>query len=145
MAKIVVETPRGKIIQTKSKNGTIVAELKWKPGFGSEYSAKYNQAQSFVDSEVLRLCDPLTPMRSKALILSGTLATDVGSGLVQYNAPYAKYHYYGKLMIGPAPKKLTDIDLTYEGAPQRGAFWFERMKANDAKAILKGAGKIVGK
>ena len=104
MAKIVVETPRGKIIQTKSKNGTIVAELKWKPGFGSEYSAKYNQAQSFVDSEVLRLCDPLTPMRSKALILSGTLATDVGSGLVQYNAPYARYHYYGKLMVGPAPK-----------------------------------------
>lgn len=145
MAKIVVETPRGKIIQTKSKNGTIVAELKWKPGFGSEYSAKYNQAQMFVDSEVLRLCDPLTPMRSKALILSGTLATDVGSGLVQYNAPYAKYHYYGKLMVGPAPKKLTEIDLTYEGAPQRGAFWFERMKANDAKAILKGAGKIVGK
>ena len=145
MAKIVVETPRGKIIQTKSKNGTIVAELKWKPGFGSEYSAKYNQAQSFVDSEVLRLCDPLTPMRSKALILSGTLATDVGSGLVQYNAPYARYHYYGKLMVGPAPKKLTEIDLTYEGAPQSGAFWFERMKANDAKAILKGAGKIVGK
>lgn len=145
MAKIVVETPRGKIIQTKSKNGTIVAELKWKPGFGSEYSAKYNQAQSFVDSEVLRLCDPLTPMRSKAVILSGTLATDVGSGLVQYNAPYARYHYYGKLMVGPAPKKLTEIDLTYEGAPQRGAFWFERMKANDAKAILKGAGKIVGK
>lgn len=145
MAKIVVETPRGKIIQTKSDNGTIVAELKWKPGFGSEYSAKYNQAQSFVDSEVLRLCDPLTPMRSKALILSGTLATDVGSGLVQYNAPYARYHYYGKLMVGPAPKKLTEIDLTYEGAPQRGAFWFERMKANDAKAILKGAGKIVGK
>lgn len=145
MTKIVVETPRGKIIQTKSKNGTIVAELKWKPGFGSEYSAKYNQAQIFVDSEVLRLCDPLTPMRSKALILSGTLATDVGSGLVQYNAPYAKYHYYGKLMVGPAPKKLTEIDLTYEGAPQRGAFWFERMKANDAKAILKGAGKIVGK
>lgn len=145
MAKIVVETPRGKIIQTKSNNGTIVAELKWKPGFGSEYSAKYNQAQSFVDSEVLRLCDPLTPMRSKALSLSGTLATDVGSGLVQYNAPYARYHYYGKLMVGPAPKKLTEIDLTYEGAPQRGAFWFERMKANDAKAILKGAGKIVGK
>ena len=145
MAKIVVETPRGKIIQTKSNNGTIVAELKWKPGFGSEYSAKYNQAQSFVDSEVLRLCDPLTPMRSKALILSGTLATDVGSGLVQYNAPYARYHYYGKLMVGPAPKKLTDIDLTYEGAPQRGALWFERMKANDAKSILKGAGKIVGK
>ena len=145
MAKIVVETPRGKIIQTKSDNGTIVAELKWKPGFGSEYSAKYNQAQSFVDSEVLRLCDPLTPLRSKALILSGTLATDVGSGLVQYNAPYARYHYYGKLMVGPAPKKLTEIDLTYEGAPQRGAFWFERMKANDAKAILKGAGKIVGK
>ncbi|WP_317317714.1 minor capsid protein [Longibaculum muris] len=145
MAKIVVETPRGKIIQTKSKNGTIVAELKWKPGFGSEYSAKYNQAQSFVDSEVLRLCDPLTPMRSKALILSGTLATDVGSGMVQYNAPYARYQYYGKLMVGPAPKKLTEIDLTYEGAPQRGALWFERMKANDAKAILKGAGKIVGK
>lgn len=144
-AKILIKTPRGRIVTAKSKNGTIQAKLEWYAGFGGEYSAKYNQAQSFVDSEVLRLCDPLTPMRSKALILSGTLATDVGSGMVQYNAPYARYQYYGKLMVGPAPKKLTEIDLTYEGAPQRGALWFERMKANDAKEILKGAGKIVGK
>ena len=45
-------------------------------------------------------------------------------------------------MVGRAPKRLTNKDLTYEGAPQRGAKWFERMKAQNRNEILKGAAKI---
>ena len=59
-----------------------------------------------------------------------------------YNAPHARYQYYGKVMVGRAPKRLTNKDLTYEGAPQRGAKWFERMKAQNRNEILKGAAKI---
>lgn len=138
----MIKQPKNKLIKIAAKNGTVIAQTLWKSSFSSNKNADYKKAQIFVDSEVLRLSDPLTPKRNNKLIQSGLQATEIGSGLVQYNAPYARYHYYGKLMIGPAPKKLTDIDMTYEGAPQRGPFWFERMKAINARAILKGAGEI---
>lgn len=45
-------------------------------------------------------------------------------------------------MVGPAPKQVTDIDLKYNGAPMRGAFWFERMKVDRGDDIVKGAEKV---
>lgn len=42
-------------------------------------------------------------------------------------------------MEGKAPKKVTDRDLVYNGGPQRGALWFERMKVDHKKEILDGA------
>lgn len=100
--------------------------------------------QKYVDSETLRLSDPYTPMQDHMLINSGALGTDIGSGQVIWNSPYARYLYYGKLMVGRAPKTLTEKDLTFHGAPKRGAFWFERMKADHKPEILKGAAKIAG-
>ena len=68
----------------------------------------------------------------------------VGSGRVQWTAPYAHYLYEGRVM-GPnvplheggqlvgffspkAPKKYTGKKLQFHGAPKRGARWFDRMK-----------------
>jgi hypothetical protein len=48
-------------------------------------------------------------------------------------------------MVGRAPKKLTDTNLTFHGAPKRGAFWFERLKADKKDQILRGAAKIMQK
>lgn len=99
--------------------------------------------QKFIDSEVLRLCDPLVPLDSGKLKQSGITGTVVGSGKVTYNSPYARYQYYGKLMVGKAPKTLTDIDLQYHsGDSRRGKFWFERMKSQYKDDILRGAKKI---
>lgn len=123
--KCIVRTPRGKVVTVRQKNGTIKAELKWKENFGAKKTADLYKAQDFVDSEVLRLCDPLTPMRSNALILSGKLMTEIGSGQVRYKTPYAKRWYY-------EPAK-------FNGAPQRGNKWFERMKAMYKDDILRGA------
>lgn len=139
----MIRTPKNQVINAKSKGGTVVGLLNWKTNFGPDKTERFKRAQTFVDSEVLRLMDPLTPMRSKNLIRSALSATETGAGLIRYNVPYARYHYYGKLMVGSAPKKLTDIDMTYEGAPQRGPKWFERMKAQNKKAILKGAGEYL--
>lgn len=100
--------------------------------------------QKYVDSEVVRLCEPYTPFRQGVLIGSAQLFTEFGSGEVVYNTPYARYLYYGKLMVGRAPKTLTDIDLTFAGAPMRGAFWFDRMKADHKENILEGAKRIAG-
>lgn len=48
------------------------------------------RVQKALDSEVLRRSDPYVPMRTGALKKSGIIGTKIGSGLVQYVAPYAK-------------------------------------------------------
>ncbi len=89
------------------------------------------QAQKFVDSEVLRRCDPYIPKDNGVLIDSGTNNTRIGSGRVIWRTPYARRHYY-------RPAK-------FQGAPRRGNYWFERMKQNGGKtAILRGVAKITG-
>ncbi len=134
-----IETPRGKVIQTKSGK----AKLIWADDFQPNREAQIDKAQAFVDSEVLRLSNPYMPMQQGILQKSGILGTKIGSGEVVYNAPYARYQYYGKVMVGRAPKQLTDKDLTYHGAPMRGALWFERMKSDKKEQILRGAAKFM--
>lgn len=83
--------------------------------------------QVFVDSEVLRLCDPYIPFRTGMLRDSGILSTTIGSGEVIYNTPYARRQYYEN-----------------KGSGKRGKLWFERMKADHRDDILNGAAKIAG-
>lgn len=136
-----IETPRGTVIH--NKNGT-KAKLEWNPNFVDKWQSQYTAAQKFVDSEVLRLSDPYIPMQSGMLKKSGILGTVIGSGEVVWNAPYARYQYYGQVMVGRAPKKVISAKLTYHGAPMRGAFWFEKMKKDKILVILDGARKLAG-
>lgn len=114
--------------------------------------------QRYIDNEVLRRNEPYVPMSlgqgGGALKKSGTLATVIGSGEIVYDAPYARYTYYGKLMVSEKTgsawakqdekKVVTDKDLTYHGGGLRGAFHFERMKADHKDDILRGAARIAG-
>lgn len=147
-----IETPRGAVIHTKT--GT--ARLVWDPGFQPKWQGQYDRSQMYVDSEVLRLSDRFIPFQTGMLKKSGILGTQIGSGTVEWIAPYARYLYYGKV-YGPnvplsdggffspvAPKKPTGKELKFHGAPTRGAFWFERMKAVHKKDILSGARRIAG-
>lgn len=79
-----------------------------------------------------------------ALEKSGPLSTDIGSGEVIWNTPYARYQYYGKVMVGSPPKTVTDTDLKYHGGGMRGKMWFERMKADHKNEIIEGAAKLAG-
>lgn len=112
------------------------------------------KVQKFIDSEMIKVMNPYTPMQSSTLINSVTLNTVIGSGLIEYGTPYDRYHYYGKLMVSPTTgssyaqkgekKVLTDKDMNYNGAPKRGPFWFVRAKADKKEKILEGARKIAG-
>lgn len=112
--------------------------------------------QQFIDSEVLRLMVPYTPMDTGAMIQSATAGTVIGSGKIEYNSPYARYLYYGEvygpnipkkengIIVGywsPPKKQPTGRPLTYstERHPLAGKLWFERMKADHKDDILKGA------
>ena len=98
--------------------------------------------QKFIDNEVLKRCSKYVPFRTGALMDMGILGTVIGSGEVAWIGVKPRYLYYGKVMVGPAPKTVTDKDLTYYGGPQRGAFWFERMKATEGQEIVQGAQKL---
>lgn len=113
------------------------------------------RVQKYVDQEVIRLMDPYTPNLSGTLIKTATISTKIGSGEIRQNAPYARYQYYGKLMVSPLTgsswsrgeaKVLTDKDLQHNNSKNAlaGPFWFERMKADKKEQILREAQKLAG-
>lgn len=122
-----IKTPRGEIIVIKAGN----ARLVWSSSFQNKWPGQYSRAQQYVDSEVLRLSAPLIPLRTAMLIKSGQLGTLIGSGEVRWIAPYARTQYYD-----------TSTSRPYD--PQRGAFWFERMKAIHSTEIINGAKRKAG-
>lgn len=117
-----ITTPRGSIIRT----GKTSCQLAWNPGFGRARTGMFRRKQMIVDSEVLRYCSPLVPLRTGMLEKSGTLGTVIGSGLVQYIAPYARQQYYH-----------TAQSRSYDS--RRGGLWFERMKTAHKKDIQRAA------
>ena len=125
---IKIETPRGKVIINEAN---MKAELIWKPGFVDEREESYTEAQKFVDSEVIRLSEPYTPLLTGMLIKSSILGTFIGSGEVAWIAPYARPQYYLK-RVGTETGNL------------RGWMWFERMKEAYGHEIIKGARIIAG-
>jgi len=116
----------------------------------------YGRVQKFIDQEVIRLMDPYTPMLTGVLEKSATLGTRIGSGEIHQNVPYARYQYYGKLMVSSITgsawasrgesKILTDKDLAHNKSqhPQAGPFWFERMKTDRKEQILREAQRLAG-
>jgi hypothetical protein len=142
-----IETPRGSIIRVTTPSGEIEAKLEWDTkkfvssgsgggirGFNDAYSwqGRFNKAQWFVDNEVLRYCEPYTPLRTSMLIKSSALGTNLGSGKVSWIAPYSRKQYYSKRAVGS------------QTGPLRGPYWFERMKKVWGKKILDGVKEIVG-
>ena len=86
------------------------------------------KVQRFIDNECLKLCAEKVPKDTNALIESGNIHTKIGSGQLEYRTPYARRGYYR--------------EARFQGAPERGNYWFERMKQQYKERILAGAQKI---
>lgn len=89
------------------------------------------QVQAFVDSEVIRYCDPKVPFKTGALKDSALTASVIGEGMVVYATPYAAKMYYNP-------------QFNFNGAPERGAYWVERMEAEHLDDIVNGAAALAG-
>ena len=87
------------------------------------------RVQKFIDTECLRLSNEKAPKDNGALIESGNANTQIGTGEIKYRTPYARRWYYR--------------EASFQGAPERGNYWFERMKQQYKERILAGARKIV--
>ena len=98
----------------------------------ARFHPKYEQAQKFLDSEVLRDSQPYVPFRTGYLMESGNTGTVIGSGEIVYNAPYARRMYYG-----------TGYNFSKAKHPQASAQWFEKAKAVKLKDWTSGVQRII--
>lgn len=109
--------------------------------------------QKFLTNEVIRISDPYVPMDTGILKNQVSVAQD--ATYYDYISPYARYHWYGKLMVDPitkkgaffnpnygfwsrpgVPKELTDKDMNYRGAPMRGPKWTMRAWADNKNQVI---------
>lgn len=92
------------------------------------------RVQKYVDNECIKLMDPLTPFKDGGLKSAPINQTVIGSGKIVQRTPYAK-SYAKRWYYEPA---------NFSGAPRRGNKWFERMKVQHGKQILRGAAREAG-
>lgn len=123
---------------------------------------KGGNVQRFFSSEVMRVSNKYLPFKAGALQSSARL-DDSGDAII-YSTPYARYHWYGKLMVDPitkkgsfynprtgrhwsrpnTPKELTDKNLKYNGSPLRGPRWVERAWIDNKDSIIKATQGYMG-
>ena len=118
------------------------AEVNWD---ADEWVASNDRAEHAVAVQMEKDTRPFVPA------LTGSLMnrTRVDGNVVIYPGPYARFLYYGKVMVDPdtgspfaqkgAVKVLTDKDLVFNKTvnPQAQAHWFEASKAQDLEEWMR--------
>lgn len=99
----------------------------------SRFNAQTVKAQKWLDNEVLKDSDKYTPFRTGNLRSSGIRGSVIGSGKIEYNAPYAKKTYYALA-----------FRFSKEKHPEASSQWFEKAKAVNKDKWIKGAKRIAG-
>ena len=117
---------------------------------------KGGYVQKAVDAAVIRECFPYVPFDEGILAGSANTATEIGSGEVVYDTPYARYLWYGEVygpnipivengeIVGyrsPPEKYPTGRSLQYntDHNPLAGSHWCERAMADHKKDVLEEA------
>jgi hypothetical protein len=101
-------------------------------GVTARITANITRAQQWLDNEVLKDCTPYVPRITGALEHSGIDGTVLGSGLIVYNSPYARYQYYG------------EFTHSTQSHPQASREWFEVAKASHGAAWISGVKALGG-
>ena len=116
-----VEFPQGKIYVSQNGNGK--AYIEYNKSYVNKFNNDLNKTQVFLDNKVIMYLQEYVSYKTGTQAKSIRLTSDVGSGLVHINVPYAEYQAYSKRI-----KKRVG---------KRGTHPFERMKADKKDTILK--------
>ncbi len=84
----------------------------------SRFNTQHEKAQWWLDNQVIKDSAPFVPRDTGTLEHSAITGTVKGSGLVVYDAPYARKVYYGD-----------NMNFSQAKHPQACAYWFEAAKA----------------
>ena len=111
--------------------------------------------QKFHTQNVLRRIQKYMPYRTGATIKLTIAQTDINKPEIVTEAPYAKFLYYGKLMVDPktgaagfmtkngwrsrkdVPKVKSERDITYTKTknPNAGPFWDRALSVAEGNAL----------
>ena len=93
--------------------------------------------QRFHTQNVLRRIQKHMPYRSGALIKETIASSPISEPRIVVPGPTGKYLYYGKVMVGTAPKVATDKPLNYTKTknPLAGPYWDRALKAAELPAM----------
>lgn len=106
------------------------------------------KAQKWLDVTVMIDTEEYLPMRQGILRDISKISTIYGSGDIIYGGTsvnYARYLYYGKVMVGKPPKHVIDKNLVFDKTahPNAQARWFEASKKKNKSSWINGVRKIV--
>lgn len=94
-------------------------------------------AQQFHTQNVLRRIKKYMPHLTGATYKMTILQTNIRKPQIVTDVPYGKYLFYGKAMVGKAPKTVTDKPLEYTKTknPLAGPRWDRALSAAEGKAM----------
>jgi hypothetical protein len=84
-----------------------------------------------VSNELLKDANELCPSQDGELARSSIRESDPDNGELVWDTPYARYQYYGMVMAGKRPKKVTKTPLVYKkdgnpSHPKATSLWAEK-------------------
>lgn len=93
--------------------------------------------QQFHTQNVLRRIKRYMPFLTGATYKITVLQTDIRKPEIVTDVPYGKYLFYGKVMVGMAPKVAIDKNLEYtrDKNPMAGSHWDRTLTAAEGKAM----------
>ena len=119
-----------------------------------------DKAQLFFATELHRLADDYVPF-DNGILSANSRVVDNGEA-IEYDTPYSRYLWYGKLMVDPVTGKgaffnenygfwsrpyvkkvLTDRDLEFQGSPVRGSHWVMRCWNDNKNSIIQATEKYI--
>ena len=103
--------------------------LVFAPDFGSKVKKNFAETQDYIDGQCMSYLPDYTPIARKRFKNHGKMSRShkvPQPGLIINTEPKARHEYY--------------TNKGYSG-PNRGKYWFERMKADHKDDILKGLNK----
>lgn len=100
---------------------------------------KNGDVQRYHTNNVMRRMAEYMPYLTGASIKLMINQTSLDTGQIVLQEPQARYLYYGKVMVGKAPKTVTDRDLNYTKTKNQlaGSFWDRRMWAAEGDVIQR--------
>lgn len=127
--------------------------------FNSLGVEEQGKVQTAFDNAIYRGCIPYCPFDTGVLAQT---VEGIGTGMLEYVQPYARYLYYGEVYgpnipvfdddsgvptryFSPPVKYPTGRQLTYRTDinPLAGSFWFERAKADHKEDWIREAVAVI--
>ena len=88
------------------------------------------RAQKWLDNEIIKDCQPFLPFLTGEL-QDSTSSSVLGSGIIEYDVPYARRLYYG-----------VEFNFSKRKHPLAGPYWFEYAKSINKDKWIKGVNEV---